>query len=59
MKEFLDYAENNAGDILGTLNTMVELESFTSDNQGTDALCDYLIQRLREIGAETTVIPQD
>ena len=59
MKEFLDYAENNAGDILGTLKTMVELESFTSDKQGTDALSDYLIQRLRELGAETTVIPQD
>ena len=59
MKEFLDYAENNAGDILGTLKTMVELESFTSDKQGTDALSDYLIQRLRELGAQTTVIPQD
>jgi len=59
VKEFLDYAENNAGDILGTLKTMVELESFTSDKQGTDALSDYLIQRLRELGAETTVIPQD
>ena len=59
MKEFLDYAENNAGDILGTLKTMVELESFTSDKQGTDALSDYLIQRLHELGAETTVIPQD
>ena len=59
MKEFLDYAENNAGDILGTLKTMVELESFTSDKQGTDALSDYLIQRLRELGAETTVIPRD
>jgi glutamate carboxypeptidase len=59
VKEFLDYAENNAGDILGTLKTMVELESFTSDKQGTDALSDYLIQRLRELGAETTVIPRD
>ena len=59
MKEFLNYAENNAQDILGTLKTMVELESFTSDKQGTDALSDYLIQRLRELGAETTVIPQD
>ena len=59
MKEFLDYAENNAGDILGTLKTMVELESFTSDKQGTDALSDYLVQRLRELGAQTTVIPQD
>ena len=59
MKEFLNYAENNAQDILGTLKTMVELESFTSDKQGTDALSDYLIQRLHELGAETTVIPQD
>ena len=59
MKEFLNYAENNARDILGSLKTMVELESFTSDKQGTDALSDYLIQRLRELGAETTVIPQD
>ena len=59
MKEFLNYAENNAQDILGTLKTMVELESFTSDKQGTDALSDYLIQRLRELGAQTTVIPQD
>ena len=59
MKEFLDYAENNAGDILGTLKTMVELESFTADKQGTDALSDYLTQRLRELGAETRVIQQD
>tara|TARA_B100001167_G_scaffold101964_1_gene62317 strand:+ start:413 stop:1543 length:1131 start_codon:yes stop_codon:yes gene_type:complete len=59
VKEFLNYAENNAQDILGTLKTMVELESFTSDKQGTDALSDYLIQRLHELGAETTVIPQD
>ena len=59
MKEFLTYAENNSQDILGTLKTMVELESFTSDKQGTDALSDYLIQRLHELGAETTVIPQD
>ena len=59
MKEFLNYAENNAQDILGTLKTMVELEYFTSDQQGTDALGDYLLQRLHELGAETTVIPQD
>ena len=59
MKEFLNYAENNAQDILGTLKTMVELESFTSDKQGTDALSDYLIQRLHGLGAEITVIPQD
>ena len=59
MKEFLNYAENNAQDILETLKTMVELESFTSDKQGTDELSDYLIQRLHGLGAEITVIPQD
>ena len=59
MKEFLDYAEDHAKDILDTLKHMVELESFTTDKKGTDSLSTYIIQRLNELGAQTTIIPQE
>ena len=35
MKEFLEYAENHAEDILGTLRHMVDMESFTADKAST------------------------
>ena len=59
MKEFLDYAQDHAKDILDTLKHMVELESFTTDKKGTDSLSTYIIQRLNELGAQTTIIPQE
>jgi len=59
MKEFLDYAENHTQEILDTLKHMVELESFTSDKNGTDSLSAYIIRRLDELGAQTTIIPQE
>ena len=59
MKEFLDYAQDHAKDILDTIKHMVELESFTTDKKGTDSLSTYIIQRLNELGAQTTIIPQE
>jgi glutamate carboxypeptidase len=58
MKEFLEYAENHADEILGTLRHMVEMESFTSDKAATDALGGYIKGRLEEAGAQVRVVPQ-
>lgn len=58
MKEFLEYAENHAEDILGTLKHMVEMESFTSDKASTDALGGYIKRRLEEAEAQVRIVPQ-
>jgi len=58
MKEFLEYAEKQADEILGTLRHMVEMESFTSDKASTDALGGYIKGRLEKAGAQVRVVPQ-
>jgi glutamate carboxypeptidase len=45
-------------DILGTLSRLVELESFSSDKAGTDALGAYIRDRLESIGAMVRPVPQ-
>ena len=42
MKEFLEYAESHAEEILGTLRQMVEMESFTADKASTDVLGGFI-----------------
>ena len=59
MKEFLEYAESHAEDILGTLRHMVEMESFTADKASTDALGGYIKERLEELGAQVRLVPQE
>ena len=59
MKEFLEYAESHAEEILGTLRHMVEMESFTADKASTDALGGYIKERLEELGAHVRLVPQE
>ena len=59
MKEFLEYAESHAEDILGTLRHMVEMESFTADKASTDALGGFIKERFEELGAQVRLVPQE
>ena len=59
MKEYLDYAESHADEILGTLRHMVELESFTADKASTDVLGGFIKERLEELGAQVRLAPQE
>ncbi len=59
MKEFLEYAESHAEEILGTLRQMVEMESFTADKASTDVLGGYIKERLEELGARVRLVPQE
>ena len=59
MKEFLEYAESQAEEILGTLRQMVEMESFTADKASTDVLGGYIKERLEELGAQVRLVPQE
>jgi glutamate carboxypeptidase len=59
MKEFLEYAKSHAEEILGTLQHMVEMESFTADKASTDVLGGYIKQRLEELGAQVRLVPQE
>jgi len=59
MKEFLEYAESHADEILGTLRHMVEMESFTADKAATDVLGGYIKDRLEDLGAEVRLVPQE
>ena len=59
MKEFLEYAERHAEEILGTLRHMVEMESFTADKASTDVLGGYIKERLEELGAQVRLVPQE
>ena len=59
MKEFLEYAESHAEEILGTLRQMVEMESFTGDKTSTDVLGGFIKKRLEESGAQVRLVPQE
>ena len=59
MKEFLEYAESHAEEILSTLRHMVEMESFTADKASTDVLGGYIKERLEEFGAQVRLVPQE
>ena len=59
MKEFLEYAESHAEEILSTLRHMVEMESFTADKASTDVLGGYIKERLEELGAQVRLVPQE
>ena len=59
MKEFLEYAESHAEDILGTLRHIVEMESFTADKASTDALGGFIKERFEELGAQVRLVPQE
>ena len=59
MKEYLDYAESHADEILGTLRHMVELESFTADKASTDVLGGFIKERLEALGAQVRLAPQE
>ena len=59
MKEFLEYAESHAEEILGTLRHMVEMESFTADKALTDALGGFIKERFEELGAQVRLVPQE
>jgi len=59
MKEFLEYAESHAEEILGTLRDMVEMESFTSDKASTDLLGGFIKGRFEELGAQVRMVPQE
>jgi len=59
MKEFLEYAESHAEEILGTLRHMVEMESFTADKASTDALGGFIKERFEELGAQVRLVPQE
>ena len=58
-ERILEYAESYADDILGTLRHMVELESFTADKASTDVLGGYIKERLKELGAQVRLVPQE
>ena len=58
MKELLDYTQDHAGEILATLREMVEMESFSADKGGVDALSSYIRDQLEELGATVQTIPQ-
>jgi glutamate carboxypeptidase len=58
MPELLDYANARTDEILGTLRHLVELESFSTDKAGTDALSTYIRVRLESIGAVVQSVPQ-
>ena len=59
MKEFLEYAESHAKEILGTLRDMVEMESFTSDKASTDLLGGFIKGRFEELGAQVRMVSQE
>ena len=59
MKELLDYAQDHADEILATLREMVELESFSADKDGVDALSAYIRNQFKELGAVVQTINQD
>ena len=59
MKELLDYAQDHADEILATLREMVELESFSADKDGVDALSAYIRDQFEELGAVVQTINQD
>ncbi len=59
MKEFLEYAESHAEEILGTLRHMVEMESFTADKPSTDVLGGFIKERLEALGAQVRLVPQE
>ena len=59
MKEFLEYAESHAEEILGTLRHMVEMESFTADKASTDVLGGFIKERFEELGAQVRLVPQE
>jgi len=59
MKEFLEYAESHAEDILRTLRHMVEMESFTADKASTDALGCFIKEGFEELGAQVRLVPQE
>ena len=59
MKELLDYAQDHADEILATLREMVELESFSADKDGVDALSAYIRDEFEELGAVVQTINQD
>lgn len=59
MKELLDYAQDHADEILATLREMVELESFSADKDGVDALSAYIRDQFKELGAVVQTINQD
>ncbi|MCH7745647.1 MAG: M20 family metallopeptidase [Chloroflexi bacterium] len=58
MKEFLSYAQSHTDDIVDTLRQIVELESFSGDKAGVDALSAYIGSRLEDLGARIEVVPQ-
>ncbi len=59
MKEFLEYAESHSEEILGTLQHMVEMESFTADKASTDILGGFIKERFEELGAQVRLVPQE
>ena len=59
MKEFLEYAESHAEEILGTLRHMVEMESFTADKASTDVLGGFIKERFEGLGAQVRLVPQE
>ena len=58
MKELIDYAHAHADDIMETLRTMVEMESFSSDKPSIDKLSSYIKNRLEALSAKVEVVPQ-
>ena len=58
MKEFLSYAQSHIDDIVDTLRQIVELESFSGDKAGVDALSAYIGSRLEDLGARIEFVPQ-
>ena len=58
MKEFLSYAQSHTDEIVDTLRQIVELESFSTDKAGVDALSAYIASRLEDLGARIEVVPQ-
>jgi glutamate carboxypeptidase len=58
MPELLDHANSRADEILGTLRRLVELESFSTDKAGTDALSAYIRGRLESTGAVVQSVRQ-
>src|SRR5919106_5046435 len=58
MPELLDYANARTDEILGTLRRLVELESFSTDKAGTDAVGAYIRDRLEWLGAVVRSVAQ-
>ncbi|MEE9198762.1 MAG: M20 family metallopeptidase, partial [Dehalococcoidia bacterium] len=56
--EFLEYSRGHVGEIIDTLDQLVQRESFTADKPAVDELGRWIRRQLDGLGATTEVIPQ-